>query len=281
MMRNTPACFAEAFTRRRAAACAALVALTLPLLAQSAQPRPAAPVDLSGSWGYAVGNSFSPTGTAQDAGTPADGVPYQPWAVALMKSRKTMSGPNATFNTRNSATLETTDTTDPLEQCTPNGIPRILTWPAKFKFLQAPDVVYILYEYGPYWRPVWMNRQHPPADELDSTFFGHAIGRYEGNDTFIVDTVGFNDKTWLDDVGRPHTDKLHLIERYRRVDQGRLEVTLTIDDPGAYTSTFTFGPRTVLARTTDFGAALWTCTIENNKEFFKDIAAPTLTAPAK
>src|SRR5678816_3216237 len=102
--------------------CTAVIALFfVPLLAQTAAQQ-AAHVDLSGSWGYAVGNSFSPKGTAQDAGTPADGVPYQPWALALMKTRKTMSGPNATFNTRDSGTLETTNVTDPLEQCTPNGI---------------------------------------------------------------------------------------------------------------------------------------------------------------
>ena len=86
-------------------------------------------------------------------------------------------------------------------------------------FLQTPDVVYILYEYGPSWRPVWLNKPHPPADELDTTLWGHSIGRYEGSDTFVVDTVGLSDKTWLDDVGRPHTDKLHVIERYRRVDK--------------------------------------------------------------
>lgn len=266
-----------------AAAATMLAALTLPSFAQrTAQPRRVAtPVDLSGNWGYAVGNSFSPKGTAQDAGTPADGVPYQPWALALMKSRKTMAGPNATFNTRSSATLETADTSDPMEQCAPAGVPRLLTFPGKFKFLQTADVVYIMYEMGPYWRPVWLNRQHPPADELDPNFFGHAIGRYEGSDTFVVDTVGLNDKTWLDDVGRPHTDKLHVIERYRRVDEGHLDVTLTIDDPGAYTSTFTFGPRTLLARTTDFGATPWVCTNEQNKEFFREIAAPTLPAPAR
>jgi hypothetical protein len=259
------------------------IALALPVFAQrGAQPNPPqGRVDLSGSWGYAIGGSFSPKGTAQDAGTAADGVPYQPWALALMKTRKTMSGPNATFGTRDTATLEASSTSDPLEQCFPNGIPRILTWPAKFKFLQTDDVVYMLYEYGPYWRPIWMNRQHPPAEELDSSFFGHAIGHYEGRDTLVVDSVGYNDKTWLDDVGRPHTEKLHLIERYRRVDQGHLEVTLTIDDPGAYTAPFTYGPRTVQARTTDFGAALWTCSIDQNKEFFKDISAPTLTPGAK
>jgi hypothetical protein len=259
------------------AAVAVVAVLTLPALAQNGPAaRATATVDLSGNWGYAVGNSFSPKGNAQDAGTPADGVPYQPWALERLKSRRTMAGPNATFATRDGAALEVTDTSDPVEQCAPHGVPRILTWPAKFKFLQTPDVVYILYEYGPYWRPVWLNRPHPAADVLDSTHWGHSIGRYEGS-TFIVDTIGFNDATWLDDVGRPHTDKLHVIERYRRVDPAHLEVTLTIDDPGAYTAPFSFGPRTVVARTTDFGAALWTCSIEGNKEFFKNITNPTLT----
>jgi hypothetical protein len=254
----------------------AIFALTAwPVLAQQTGTY----VDLSGNWGYAIGNSFSPKGGAQDAGTPADGVPYQPWALAKLKSRRTMSGPNATFETRVGPALEVTDTTDPVEQCVPHGVPRIYTWPAKFKFLQTPDVVYILYEYGPTWRPVWLNRQHP--DDPDSSFWGHSIGRYEGSDTFIVDSVGFNDKTWLDDVGRPHTDKLHVIERFRRVSRDSLEVTLTIDDPGAYTETFTFGPRTVRIRTTDFGAALWTCSIDQNKEFFKDVSGQTLTPPRR
>lgn len=257
------------------AAAVSLMTAALPLLAQTTPSQPArTAVDLSGSWGYAIGNSFSPTGTAQDAGTPADGVPYQPWALALMKSRRTMAGPNATFETRVGAALEVTGTSDPVEQCEPHGVPRIHTWPTKFKFIQTPDVVYMLYETGPTWRQVWLNRQHPEDPVPD--YWGHSIGRYEGNDTFVVDSVGFNDKTWLDDVGRPHTERLHLIERYRRLDQGRLEVTLTIDDPGAYTAPFTYGPRTILARTTEFGAALWICTIEGNKEFFKDLTNPTL-----
>lgn len=113
----------------------------------------------------------------------------------------------------------------------------------------------MLYEYGPVWRQVWLNRQH--AEDPDPSFWGHSIGRYEGTDTFIVDTVGFNDRTWLDDVGRPHTEQLHVIERYRRIDRDRLQVALTIDDPGAYTAPFTYGPRMVQVRATEFnlGAA--------------------------
>jgi hypothetical protein len=231
-------------------------------------------VDLSGSWGYAIGGSFSPKGGPADAGTPADGVPYQPWALARLKSRKTMSGPNATFETRVGAGLNITETTDPIEQCDPHGAPRIYTWPAKFKFLQTPDVVYILYEYGPSWRQVWLNKQHP--EDPEPSYWGHSIGHYEGNDTLVVDSVGFNDKTWIDDVGRPHTEKLHLTERYRLADKQKLEITITIDDPGAYTATWSYGPKTVLARTTEFGGASWVCTIDQNKQFFTDVVKPTI-----
>jgi hypothetical protein len=234
----------------------------------------AAHVDLSGTWGYGLGGSFSPKGGPGDVGTPADGVPYQPWALAKLKSVKTASGPNATFDTRAGADLKLTSTTDPVEQCDPPGVPRIYAWPSKFKFVQTPDVVYMLYEYGPTWRSVWLNRKHP--DDPDPSFWGHSIGRYEGSDTFIVDTVGFNDKTWVDEVGRPHTEKLHVIERYRRLDASTLAITITIDDPGAYTAAWTFGPKTVRARSTDFGASVWLCTVDENRKFFGDVVKPTI-----
>jgi hypothetical protein len=71
----------------------------------------------------------------------------------------------------------------------------------------------------------------------------------------VADTVGFNDKTWIDDVGRPHTDKLHVIERYRRVDKNHLQITLTIDDPGAYTASWSYGPTTMELLARPLGSA--------------------------
>jgi hypothetical protein len=65
--------------------------------------------------------------------------------------------------------------------------------------------------------------------------------RGQDADTLVVDTVGFNDKTWLDQVGRPHTDKLHLIQRFKRVDKDHLQLDITFDDPGAYTKPWTVG----------------------------------------
>ena len=197
----------------------------------------------------------SPKGGDKDIGTPADGVPYQPWALAKMKSLKPRAGPNLTTEVRVGADLHAVEGTDPLEECEPNGVPRIHTWPTKTQFIQLPDTVYILYETGPNWRKVRLNAKHP--DDVDPSYWGHSIGWYEGKDMFVVDSVGFNDKTWIDDTGRPHTEKLHVIERYRRVDASHLDVTLTIDDPGAYTATWTYGPKTLLARTTEFGGGLW------------------------
>jgi hypothetical protein len=73
---------------------------------------------------------------------------------------------------------------------------------------------------------------------MDPTWYGDSTGKWEGN-TLVVDTVGFNDKFWFDGAGHPHTEKLHVIERYRRPDSGHLEFEVTIDDPGAYTKPFT------------------------------------------
>ena len=78
-------------------------------------------------------------------------------------------------------------------------------------------------------------RPHPEGDELNLTWMGHSVGRWEG-DTLVVDTVGFNEGTWIDMGGKPHTDRLHLIERLTRTDLYTLHYEATVDDPGAYTA---------------------------------------------
>jgi hypothetical protein len=240
----------------------------------SPQPTSAPHVDLSGIWTIGGAFSLSPKGGTMDAGTPADGIPYQPWALEKFKQQRTASGPNANFD----------NPTDPvINLCDPQPAPRIYTWPSKYKFIQAPDIVYILYEYGQFWRPILLNRKHPNPDELDNTWWGHAIGWYEGSDTFVIDTVGFNDKTWLDYVGHVHSDKLHTIERFRRVDSDHLEVSITIDDPGAYTAPFTWGPKIVKQsrQVQEYGLYPWICSQEENQKFNKDVVDPTLAPAAK
>ena len=74
--------------------------------------------------------------------------------------------------------------------------------------------------------------------DLTPTYMGHSIGHWDG-DTFVIDTVGFNDKTWLDRAGHPHSDQLHVTERLRRIAADRLQIDFTIEDPVAYTQAFT------------------------------------------
>jgi hypothetical protein len=87
------------------------------------------------------------------------------------------------------------------------------------------------------YRQIFMDgRKHP--EDPNPTWYGDSIGKFEG-DTLVVDSVGFNDKFWFDFAGHPHTEKLHVIERYQRPDLGHLNFEVVVDDPGAYTKPFT------------------------------------------
>jgi len=89
------------------------------------------------------------------------------------------------------------------------------------------------------WREIFMDgRPHPQGDELNPTYLGHSVGRWEG-DTLVVDVVGFNEQTWMDYYGHPHTDMLHIVEKYSRPTKNTLAYEATFDDRGAYTKPFT------------------------------------------
>jgi hypothetical protein len=91
---------------------------------------------------------------------------------------------------------------------------------------------------GPHtFRTIYMDGREHPKD-LRPSYYGHSVGHWEG-DTLVVDTVGFNEKFWMDRRGSPHTEKLHYIERFTRTDHDTMKYQATIDDPGAYTATWT------------------------------------------
>jgi hypothetical protein len=121
--------------------------------------------------------------------------------------------------------------------CLPPGVPRILLMPFPMQIAQLPGEVLMIFEYDHFIRAIYTDGRPHPKD-LDPTWMGDSIGKWEG-DTLLVDTIGFNDKTWLDMVGHPHSDALHLSERIRRVDRDTLQDDLTINDPKAYTKTWT------------------------------------------
>ena len=179
--------------------------------AESTPAAPAPRVDISGTW-------HNPGGQAL---RPAEGdVPLTAWGAEQMKAAR----PTFTNDFR--------ETTDPaVLYADPNGYPRIVMHPMKFKLVQADDYVYQLWEYNQNWRQIALNRAHSP--DAAPAWFGHAVGTWEG-DTLVVDSRGYKGSTWLDSRGLPHTEDLHIIERIRR-DGNTLAVELTFEDPGAFT----------------------------------------------
>ncbi len=124
----------------------------------------------------------------------------------------------------------------PLLHCLPIGIPADDLLPGPFKIIQNPGLIVIRNEYENTFRQVYTDGRKPPAD-LEPLWLGYSVGKWEG-DTLAVDTVGFNDKTWLDGIGHPHSEALRVTERFRRRDFGHMDVEVTIDDPKAYTKSF-------------------------------------------
>ncbi len=153
---------------------------------------------------------------------PNEDPPFQPWAKELLAKRDY-------DNTHHDPDIAI----DPTEKCIPPGTPRIMFQPFPWEIVYSRDRILIIFEYQALLRQIFIDgRKHP--DDLEPTYMGHSIGKFEG-DTLVVDTVGFNDKTWLDPMGLPHSDAMHLTERIRRVDHDTLVDEYTIDDPKAYT----------------------------------------------
>jgi hypothetical protein len=128
------------------------------------------------------------------------------------------------------------ETNDPNLGCLPTGVPRLMFVPLPLEIVQTPTRVVIIHEGVQALREIHLNRQHPA--DLDPTFSGDSVGKWEG-DTLAVDTVGFNDKTWLDAVGLPHSEKMHVSERIHRADHDTLVDDVTVEDSKAYTKPFT------------------------------------------
>jgi hypothetical protein len=125
---------------------------------------------------------------------------------------------------------------DPNLACLPHGIPRLMFVPLPMQIFQVPGMILMYQEAGNQLRQIHLDRGH--KKDLDPTYNGDSVGKWDG-DTLLIDTVGFNDITWLDHAGLPHTDALHVVERIRRADHNTLVDDFTIEDPKAYTKAWT------------------------------------------
>jgi hypothetical protein len=172
--------------------------------------------DLSGPW--------EPNAIRENVNMKATGleIPFSPQGEALYKSRLANLGKE-----------------DPEARCLPPGVPRLTTTPYPFRFVQTPTYIAILYEGGTHtWRQIFMDGRKF-SQFADNLWNGESIGHWEG-DTLVVETTGFNDRTWIDAAGIPHSTELKVTERIRRLDADNMEIVNIVDDPMMFTKTWSF-----------------------------------------
>lgn len=178
------------------------------------------PKDLSGTWALVSPRSEPWYNYALTGDEP----PMTPWAEEKFKANKPSFGPNPHE-----------DSNDAAYSCLPNGLPRVYAGvQTSMQILEVPGRVLMLF--GRNVRQIYTDGREHPKD-LRPLWMGHSIGKWDG-DTFVVDTVGINDVNWLDRMGHPHSDKLHVVERFHRTDDTTMLLDITIDDPIAYTKTW-------------------------------------------
>src|SRR5215471_12942927 len=152
---------------------------------------------------------------------------------------------------------------DPTGMCLPVGPSRAFTAPMPFQVVQGPTMVAFLFEYQTIYRMVYIDKKHPP-DIMDyPEFMGHSIGHWEG-DTLVINTVGINERSWLDTAGHEHSGQLHLNERIQKLDNDHLKYTVTYDDPMFFTQPWSITRTFTRGKPTDRIMA-YSCE-ENNKD---------------
>jgi hypothetical protein len=222
---------------------AVLIALVLAMAPQQKTAVPRASdgkPDLTGVWqgGSTVRGSWEEAnrgtgvgGSGKDPSAPSalssndrpadrEPAPYQPWAAEKVVEM---------FNRRG--------IDDPTARCLPAGIPRtIMLGLFPQQIVQTPKQVIMMYEYMNVFRVIPIGEKH--REDLIPSYMGDSVGRWEG-DTLVVDTIGFNDKTWLAGTGTFHTDALHTVERYTRIDKDQINYEVTMTDPSVFTKPWT------------------------------------------
>jgi hypothetical protein len=209
------------------------------------QPNPSAPAprapdgkpDLSGNWQYIRQTPRVDVGVGGAGGTPLpDGsipnilsqfwdigfgmkepLPFQPWAAELRKKR-----------------MADNQQDNPDAHCLPIGFMQLHTHPDPRKIVQTPGLIVIMWEANNGLRQIFLDGRSLPGGDAQPWWYGYSIGTWDG-DTLVVETSGLRDGGWLDVVGSPFTNAAKVTERFRRVNQGNLEIDVTVDDPRAYT----------------------------------------------
>jgi hypothetical protein len=207
----------------------ALIATCLfPLAVNAQKPAPAPPRDISGIWQPVRAiDGIQPSGALN---MPADGkpeheLPYTAAGLEAFKRHRPSNGPTE---------VAAADDNDPAHICDPQGFPRENLFELRAtQFIQTQFQVVMLYTYDRVYRVVWTDGRQLSKDP-DPRWFGYSVGRWKDDNTFVVETNGTDERTWLDNAGRPHSEDLRVEEQFHRVDHDNMELTMIIDDPKFY-----------------------------------------------
>ena len=199
-------------------------------------------------------------------------LPYTPAGLEALKANKPAVGIRA---------VPAALTNDPVDSCEPPGFPRTELFEFRvIELAQTKNQVLFLNQFYDNWRVIWTDGRELPR-EPDPRWNGYSIGKWVDDYTFVAQTVGLDERTWLDNAGRPHSSDMRVEERFHRVDYDTLELSVNIDDPKMYTQPWQALNKFVLHRLPDdFDPEEFICSPSEVAEYNKSVGGP-VAAPAK
>ncbi|HET6145172.1 MAG TPA: hypothetical protein VFE02_16805 [Candidatus Acidoferrales bacterium] len=225
-------------------------------------------------WSHDLGGVWMPFPDKRENGEPViSGIeektrpPLTPWGQARFDAAIPFLGPRIQPGKENNPSL----------LCEPEAVPKSLILPNPFEIVQIPGRVFMFFEEFHLWRTIWTDGRALPKNP-DPTYLGYSVGKWEG-DTLVVETIGFNDKPWVDAYGNPRSEQMHLTERYRRVDHDTLELSIVIDDPKAYTKTWISSPRRFKFEP-GWEIGEYFCTVDEEQDYAGRIRKPAGGGPS-
>jgi hypothetical protein len=237
--------------------------------------------DISGIWvpaaGAQVGVQADGAQLKPSRGRPQDELPFTPLG------RKTWMANTPSVGTTG---VNPALTNDPVKGgvtgtgCDPVGFPRLALWNLRtIRLIQSPENVVVLYMLNNKWRVIRTDIPELPKEFDEPRWHGYSVGRWEDDYTFVAQTSGIDERTWIDAAGRPHSEELRVTERYRRPDREHLQLTITIDDPKMYTKPWDALDMSLRLQSPTFDIREMECVPSETAAYNKEIARPAGSLP--
>jgi hypothetical protein len=239
------------------------------LLKPGDKPGPAPRHDISGTWEPQRGpgdgiQANGPRDMPYD-GKPEHDPPYTPLGLQTLHSHKALFG--------YAAVLESLSN-DPRNMCDPLGFPRADFYQVRHtQIMQDDRKVVILYEFEKRWRVIWTDGRELPKEIPQPRYYGYSVGKWADDNTLVVNTIGTegDEKIWLDETGRPASDAMHVEERFQRVNNNLLQLTVTVDDPKMYTKPWVaLNKFPMRLQSPDYDVTEMMCIPSEESQYYKD-----------